>query len=157
MHLAPDTMLEVIEQGNGTRPAPKKRRALLVEDDRDMRRLIGWILRKEGLEVVEADGGVELLDWINRTATAPWQHFFDLIVSDVNMPDLSAIEVLAALRCRTSKAPVILITAFADAEMRREARDLGACAILDKPLGRDDLRAALQTASELGAAEALDA
>lgn len=150
-------MLEVIEQEHDARPAPKKRRALLVEDDRDMRRLLGWMLRGEGLEVVEADGGVELLDWINRTGGDPWRHFFDLIVSDVNMPDLTAIEVLGALRCRTSKAPVILITAFADAEMRREAGELGACAILDKPLGRNDLRAALRTVSELGAAEAVNA
>jgi len=41
--------------------------------------------------------------------------------------------------------------------MRREAGELGACAILDKPLGRNDLRAALRTVSELGAAEAVNA
>ena len=145
-------MIDTMNATKDTSPAPKKPRALLVEDDRDMRRLIGWMLRKEGLEVIEAEGGVELLDWINRTAIAPWDRFFDLIVSDINMPDLTAIEVLAALRCRTQNAPVILITAFGDTATRREARELGACAVLDKPLGRNDLRAALRTVYEMGAA-----
>jgi CheY-like chemotaxis protein len=140
-----------METTNDMSPAPKKRRALLVEDDRDMRKLLGWMLRGEGLEVIEADGGVDLLDWMNRTAVAPWDRFFDLIVSDINLPDLSAIEVLAALRCRAWKAPVILVTAFSDTETRREARELGACAVLDKPLGRDDLRSALSTISAVGA------
>lgn len=140
-------MLERMEKANGPSVVPKKQRALLVEDDADMRRLLGWMLRKEGFEVVEGDGGVDLLDWMNRTCSAPWDHFFDLIVSDINMPDLTAIEVMAALRCRAVSAPVILITAFGDAETRREARELGVCAVLDKPLAREDLRAALRAVS----------
>ena len=140
-------MLEVREKGKGPSVAPKKQRALLVEDDADMRHLLAWMLRKEGFEVVEGDGGVELLDWMNRTSSAPWDHFFDLIVSDINMPDLTAIEVMAALRCRAVSAPVILVTAFGNDETRREARELGVCAVLDKPLGREDLRAALRAVS----------
>jgi len=138
---------EMVEQATAEGCAQQNQRALLVEDDRDMRRLVGWMLRKESLEVVEAEGGVELLDWINRTAFPPWTTRFDLIVSDVNMPDLTAIEVLAAMRSTVSTTPVILVTAFGDARTRQEARELGVCAVLDKPFSRHDLRAALRRAS----------
>lgn len=146
MQLSPP-MLEALEVTKDTSPASKKRRALVVEDDADMRRLFKWMLRNEGYEVVEADGGVELLDWINRTAFPPWTTFFDLIVSDVQMPDLTAIEVLAAMRNTVSTTPVILVTAFGDAETRREAEELGVCAVLAKPLAPTELRAALSAAS----------
>ena len=120
------------------------RRALLVEDDADMRALATCLLRHEGYEVFEAAAGIDLLEWIARTTSDPWDHFFDVIVSDVNMPDLTALEVLAALRCRKSRVPVILITAFADADLRREARALGAYACLEKPLDLDEFHATLQ-------------
>jgi DNA-binding response OmpR family regulator len=70
--------------------------------------------------------------------------FFDLIVADVRLPDLTATEALAALRCRAWNAPVILVTAFGDPETRREARELGVFAVLDKPVAHDELRAKLR-------------
>jgi DNA-binding response OmpR family regulator len=138
---------QTAEQAKSGGCARQDRRALLVEDDADMRRIFEWMLRNEGYEVTEAAGGVELLDWIHRIAFPPWTTLFDLIVSDINMPDLTAIEVLGAMRTTVSTTPVILVTAFGDAETRRKARELGVCAVLDKPLHRHELRAALRTAS----------
>jgi CheY-like chemotaxis protein len=138
---------QTAEQANIVSCRQDSRRALLVEDDADMRRLLELMLRREGYDVVEASGGVDLLAWINRSAFPPWTPAFEVIVSDVNMPDMTAIEVLAAMRTTVSSIPVILVTAFGDAETRREARELGVCALLDKPVGRHDFLAALHRAS----------
>jgi len=150
MHLPPtgvmgDSMLEALEVTKDTSLETKRRRALVVEDDADMRMLFKWMLRKEGYEVIEADGGVALLRWINRTALPPWTTFFDLIVSDIRMPDLTAIQVLSAMRNTVTGTPVILVTAYDDAATRREALELGVSAVLAKPVARDDLRSALRS------------
>jgi two-component system chemotaxis response regulator CheY len=123
------------------------RRVLLVEDDRDQRSLIAWMLRAEGCEVVEAETGIELLDWIGMTST-PRSKGFDAIVSDVNMPDLTAIEVLAAWRYGGWPAPLILVTASDDPNLHIDAYALGVVRVLTKPIGREELRDALARALE---------
>jgi DNA-binding NtrC family response regulator len=55
------------------------------------------------------------------------------IVSDVRMPLLSGMDVLAVIRASSTQVPVVLITAFGDVDTHGEAHDLGAVAILDKP------------------------
>jgi len=126
----------------GPLAVPKKPHVLVVEDDADMRRLIAAVLRQDGYAVVEASGGVDLLDWVELT-TGTHRGFFEAIVSDINMPDLSALEALEALRARPWKTPVILITAFGDSATRERADGLGVAMVLDKPLDLDALRAAL--------------
>jgi len=126
---------------------PDPRRVLLVEDDRDQRSLIAWMLRAEGWEVVEAETGIELLDWIAVTST-PRSKGFDAIVSDVNMPDLTAIEVLAAWRYGGWPAPLILVTASNDPNVHIDAYALGVVSVLAKPVARDELHEALSRALE---------
>jgi len=108
-----------------------RRRVLVAEDDDDMRRLVADVLRRRGYDVEEASDGAGILDRIEASVSRP-ESIFDLIVSDVAMPHLSGLDVLAALRCAHWETPVILMSARADADMRDEARDLGA-AFLDKP------------------------
>ena len=120
-------------------PAVRQRRVLVVEDDGHMRRLMAASLEAYGYQVVQAEDGVDLLGWIgdsmwNATDT------LDAIVSDVNLPDITAIEVLTALRARDSQVPIILVTAFEDAHIREQAYELGASAVLKKPFDLDDLR-----------------
>jgi DNA-binding NtrC family response regulator len=66
-----------------------------------------------------------------------------LIISDVRMPGVSGLDVLATLRREDWSTPVILMTAFGDLETRAEARRLGAKALFDKPFDVDDLRTAV--------------
>ena len=117
-----------------------KPRILVTEDDRHMRRLISATLRKDGYEVVEAEGGVDLLDWI-ELADRSRAAIFDAIVSDVQMPGRTAIEVLSARRGPRWKTPVILISAYADEVTRTKAHELGAHILLTKPVDMNDLRA----------------
>ncbi len=120
---------------------PNKSRVLVADDDVDMRRLLGMTLRRAGYDVVEAHDGVDLLDQIESTIER--RDFFSVIVADINMPGLTGLDVLAALRCTTWATPVILITAYGDPATRAEAKDLGAV-LLEKPLDLDALRVAVK-------------
>jgi len=115
---------------------PGKRLVLVAEDDPDMRRLVATLLRMAGHRVVEASDGTEVLSHIG---SAP----IDVIVSDINMPGLSGLDLIAALREARRRTPVVLITAFGTDEMRTIAADLGAVAVLDKPFAPEDLRTAV--------------
>ena len=133
-------------------PAPRPRRAkrrkrvLLVEDDADMRRLVGAVLRQAGYQVDEAPNGVAMLRQIEAAIWHDRPDHYDAIVADILLPDLTALEVLEALQSRDLSAPVILMTAHGSDHARAEACALGAFALLDKPLDWDLLRAAVRKA-----------
>jgi CheY-like chemotaxis protein len=57
-----------------------------------------------------------------------------LILSDVNMPGMSGLEMLSEVRARRPDVPVIMITAYGDADTRRKALERGAEALLTKPI-----------------------
>ena len=125
---------------------PRGRRVLVAEDDPDMRRLVATLLRMAGHKVIEATDGTDILDRMESTVWSEHPELIDVIVSDVEMPGLSGLDVLAALRCSKRTTPVVLITAFGDDNVRAEARELGAVAVLDKPLDPDALKNAVAQA-----------
>jgi CheY-like chemotaxis protein len=57
-----------------------------------------------------------------------------LVLSDINMPGMSGLEMLPELRARRPDVPVIMITAYGDADTRRKAIERGAVGLLTKPL-----------------------
>lgn len=113
-------------------------RIALGEDDAEMRRVLVGRLRDNGYEVVEAENGLDLLDALASTARDQGKAEFDLIVSDIRMPEMTGLRFLAELRKHDRTTPVILITAFGDAVTRAEAYRLGAGAVLDKPFELDE-------------------
>ena len=127
------------------RLVPAKQRILVADDDPDMRALIASALRRDGYDVAEASSGMEAIDHIAPTVWTK-RKAFEAIVSDVCMPDLTGLDLLAALRCTRLETPVILMTAFGDEDVRAEAGSLGATAVLDKPFDLDELHAAVQKA-----------
>jgi DNA-binding response OmpR family regulator len=111
---------------------------LLAEDDSDMRDLLTEILCQAGYRVTQAEDGLELFDELRRAhrqAAAP-----AVIISDVRMPGLTGLEVLDAVRQAGSKVPVILITAFGNDEVCRDAARMGVDAVLIKPFDVEELR-----------------
>jgi CheY-like chemotaxis protein len=125
---------------------PRRTHILLADDDDEMRSLLATTLRRDGYEVEEAVNGADLLVRIarslldiggGRVVRAP-----DLVITDVRMPGFTGLEVLAALRDKAPKVPVIVITAFGDLETHQEAMQLGASAMFDKPFDLEDLRVA---------------
>lgn len=129
--------------------APVAARVLLGEDDPDMRRLVAAMLRGDGYRVVEAGDGAEVLEQIEATITGPPRDRFRVVVADIEMPGLTGLDVLAALRCAKWRTPIILITAFGNSDVRAEAEWLGALSLLDKPFRVDALRAAVLKALAL--------
>jgi DNA-binding NtrC family response regulator len=113
---------------------------LLAEDDGELRKLIASTLRQEGYEVVETANGMELLDALELLLGRRLPY---AVVSDVRMPLLSGMDLLAVIRASATDVPVILITAFGDVDTHEEAHDLGAVAILDKPFDMSALTALL--------------
>jgi DNA-binding response OmpR family regulator len=129
----------------GTHAATPWARVLVVDDDGDARALMTTLLRRDGLEVVEADDGNALRSWIELMIWAGRHPPFDAVITDLQMPGPSALEVLERFSHRL-RAPVILVTAFGgDASRRREAYDLGVHMVLAKPYVHDDLRAAVRS------------
>jgi len=129
--------------------AERPRRVLLAEDDPALLELMSSALRTEGFEVIEASDGLELLARLEQLVR--WRREVDApfaIVSDIRMPGLSGLEVLALLRRASWVTPVILISGFADHEACDEAEALGATAVLAKPFDLDELRDAVRGALE---------
>jgi two-component system response regulator (stage 0 sporulation protein F) len=120
---------------------PRGLRVLLAEDDDDVRSLLAALLRRDGHEVIEARDGSELAA---RTGPGPdGARAYDVVVSDVMMPGATGIVVLSRMANGDSPPPVVVMTAYADREMRAWSRSVGAVAIFAKPFDVDDLRTVL--------------
>jgi len=115
------------------------RRYLVADDDPDMLALIANVLRKTGAQVVEAHNGTDLLIFATDASEGAPDHHFDAIFSDIQMPDITAIDVMERLPVLTRRTPVILFTGVQDRAVRDRAYDLGVQAIISKPLDPMDL------------------
>lgn len=121
-------------------------RIIVADDDGDLRLLIVRALNKAGYDVAEASTGVELVDQISdallsdeRTARP------DVIVSDIRMPGLFSLDILASLREAEWRTAMIVMTAYSDADTRKRVAELGAT-LFEKPFAVDDLLAAVRDA-----------
>jgi DNA-binding response OmpR family regulator len=128
-----------------SRPAGRRGRVLVAEDDDALRALMAAALARDGYEIIEARDGPEVLDLLASRGTDAPGRPLDLIVSDVRMPGWSGLDVLAGLSRDPTAPPVVLVTAFGDEELHANARRLGARATMDKPFDMDDLRAVVQS------------
>jgi CheY-like chemotaxis protein len=105
---------------------------LVVEDDKDMRSLLCDELGGEGYHLREATNGEEGLAAVMRAAP-------DLIVTDLKMP-AGGFEYVHRLRMCAPYCPIIVMTAFGDAQTRQEAIRNGATAYFDKPVRLSELK-----------------
>ncbi|MFO0723458.1 MAG: response regulator [Myxococcota bacterium] len=116
-------------------------KVIVADDDAEMRSLIATALRRQRCEVIETKNGFEMLDELcsglfDAKAEAP----ADLIISDLRMPGVTGMSLLAGLRSAGWNTPFILITAYGGAEVHLEAFRHGADACVDKPFDIDHLR-----------------
>lgn len=121
---------------------------LVVDDERDIKVLFEQRFRKEiknnVVEFVFAFSGEEALEYLNST-----QHEAILILSDINMPGMSGLQLLEQVKKKFLKPPpvVMMITAYGDAENHRMAKELGADDFLTKPVDFTTLKKKLNLAS----------
>lgn len=92
-------------------PALEGKRILVADDEPRIRRIIGEVLRHRGCDVVTCENGAQAIELL-RTVEAGGMAPFDLIVSDIKMPDRNGYEVFAAARSVKQDVPVILMTGF---------------------------------------------
>lgn len=112
-------------------------RLLVVEDERDLNRVISKRLESEGYSVDRCYNGKEALEFIDAGE-------FDAIIMDIMMPKLSGIEVLKTLRARGDGTPVLLLTAKDSISDRVEGLDAGAQDYLVKPFAFEELLARIR-------------
>jgi DNA-binding NtrC family response regulator len=105
---------------------------LLVEDRDSLRRLLARALADDGYEVAAAATGGDAVRLLGERA-------FDLVLTDLKLPDLSGLEVLAASRRAQPRVPVVVLTGFGSVGAAVEAMKLGAYDFLEKPLELPDL------------------
>ena len=105
---------------------------LVVEDDRDTQKLITRLLENEGYEVTVADDGIDALLHLGKKR-------FDLILSDINMPNLDGIKLLEMKNQKGIETPVIFLTAQTSEQDELNGFRLGAAGYLKKPLQKERL------------------
>lgn len=117
---------------------PRRRlQVLLVEDDELVRKAVARLLRLDGHEIAHAATGPEALRW----ASSPDARF-DVLLTDVVMPELDGFALARALRERRPELPVVYVSGFAGDAATRGRRVPGS-EFLEKPVSRDALRRAL--------------
>lgn len=117
-----------------------KPRILLAEDDDDLRNLLTQKLEEHGVEVVACRHGLQLVDELERARTATTRDgTVDMVITDIRMPGVTGMEILAGLEELCRRCPVILMTAFGDKETHAAAKRLRANAVFDKPFDVDRL------------------
>lgn len=118
-------------------------RILVAEDDPQLRDLVTRRLASEGYEVREAASGTELVQTLQTITSQSWPlDALDLLVLDNFMPGVTGLDVMRRLRHARWLTPAILITAFPDDVVRREAHALGVV-VLAKPFTLDLLSRAV--------------
>jgi DNA-binding NtrC family response regulator len=105
---------------------------LVVDDERSARSTLALLLRKRGHRVAEADG-------VMTASKALSEDVFDLVVTDLRMPDGDGLDVLRAAKAHAPATEVILLTAYAEWKSAKEAIRLGALDYFEKGQEPDDL------------------
>ncbi len=109
---------------------------LIIDDSSTMRKIISRSLRQAGLPVdtiVEAGDGIEGLNALGSGG-------IDLILSDINMPNMDGLEFVKQARAQGCKAPIMMITTEGGEDIIGEALNSGANGSIRKPFTPDQLQ-----------------
>ena len=118
-------------------------RILVVDDERSMREMLEILLRREGHDVRVAENGTRAVALLQSQP-------FDMLISDVKMPDVSGIEVLRTAKQVNEQIIGIMITAYGSKDSIQEVLRLGAADYLDKPFNVEELKFRVRKELERG-------
>ncbi len=107
-------------------------RILVVDDDDSLRRVTQFQLEQAGYQVRTAEGGKQALAFLEKALV-------DLVITDLNMPGMSGLELLKAIRAEYPEIAIILVTAFGTIESAVEAMKTGAYDYITKPVNHEEL------------------
>ena len=118
-------------------PLPTRQRILVVDDERHIRDVLAELLEIEGFEVITAADGVEAIAKLELQS-------FDVVVSDLKMPNIGGLEVMKAVGRLCPDAVTVIMTGFGTVESAVRAMKEGAHDYVLKPFKADDLLAVIQ-------------
>lgn len=107
-------------------------KALVIDDDLATLEFMKFQLKDEGFEVTTAERGQRALDFVRETE-------FDIILTDLNLPDLNGIEMVKQSKQISPDTEIIMITGFGSMEKAIEATKAGAFHYVEKPVNFDEL------------------
>lgn len=110
----------------------RKKRILVVDDEENARNGLAKLLSREGYDIATAANGHEALDYLRDNET-------ELIITDINMPEMNGIAFLRELNRSHPASNVIMLTAYGEVESYIEAMNLGAFEYVNKPVKVEEL------------------
>ena len=117
------------------------RRVLVVDDEENIRLVLRTLLRKHGYEVEVAESAEAALGLVDSFGP-------DVILTDVRMPKMSGLDLLATLKAKNALATVIVMSAYGSIDLALEAIQAGAYDYVSKPFKPDEVVLALRKAEE---------
>ena len=114
---------------------------LIVDDSGTMRKIIARSLRQAGLEVDQLYEAADGFEALSQLLSAPK---VDLILSDINMPNMDGLEFVQEVQARGYRIPIVMVTTEGGEELINQAIDLGAIKSIKKPFTPERLRAELE-------------
>lgn len=118
---------------------------LIVDDETGIVEVLEKILAPTAKEIDTASNGREALEKIKTGK-------FDAVLSDINMPEMDGLELLARVREMQNEIPFVFLSGYGDQEKMRRALRLGATDFLDKPFQPEALIVTIEKALKLGQA-----
>jgi len=117
------------------------RRVLVVDDEENLRLVLRTLLRRHGYEVETAPTGEEALTLVDSFGP-------DVVLTDVRMPKMGGLDLLATLKAKGNDATVIVMSAYGNMDLALEAMKGGAYDYVQKPFKPDEVVLALKKAEE---------
>jgi two-component system, NtrC family, response regulator AtoC len=117
------------------------RRVLVVDDEENIRLVLRTLLKRHGFEVEVADSGEAALVLVDTFGP-------DVILTDVRMPKMGGLDLLATLKAKQNPATVIVMSAYGNIDLALEAMKAGAYDYVGKPFKPDEIVLALRKAEE---------
>lgn len=106
---------------------------LIVDDQFGIRILLTEVFQKEGYRTFQAANGISALDIVKT-------HNPDMVLLDIKIPGMDGIEILRRMKKINKDIKVIIMTAYGELDMIKEAMNLGAITYFAKPFDIDELR-----------------
>ena len=114
-------------------------RILAVDDSASMRQMVSFTLKSAGFDVAEAEDGAAALDLARKEK-------FNLVLADVNMPNMDGIALIKALRAEADYkfTPMLMLTTESGTDKKMEGKAAGATGWIVKPFNPEQLIATIQ-------------
>ena len=117
------------------------RRVLVVDDEENLRLVLRTFLKRHGYEVEVADNGETALELVESFGP-------DVIITDVRMPRMGGLDLLATLKAKGNEATVIVMSAYGNVDLAIDAMKAGAYDYVHKPFKNEEVVLALRKAEE---------